>query len=67
MNKIIVFNPTELKDKNIPAYLNTELKKAYTNEKLSYITFIFNDLSKNLKDQNFNTLCSLPSSTILEE
>ena len=35
MNKIIVYNPDEIKDKNIPAYLNEELKKAYTNEKLS--------------------------------
>lgn len=52
MNKIIVYNPNELKDKNIPAYLNIELNKAYANEKLSYITFIFEDLSKKLKDQN---------------
>ena len=52
MNKIIVYNPNKIKDNNIPAYLNVELKKAYTNEKLSYITFIFDDLSKKLKDQN---------------
>ena len=52
MNKIIVYNPNKIKDNNIPAYLNMELKKAYTNEKLSYITFIFDDLSKKIKDQN---------------
>ena len=51
MNKIIVYNPNELKDKNIPAYLNIELNKAYANEKLSYITFIFEDLSKKLSEK----------------
>jgi hypothetical protein len=52
MNKIIVYNPKNIKEETIPAYLNTELKKAYANTKLSYITFIFEDLSKTLKDQN---------------
>ena len=52
MNKIIVYNPKNIKEELIPSYLNTELKKAYANTKLSYITFIFEDLSKMLKDQN---------------
>lgn len=52
MNKIIVFNPNTIKESSIPAYLNSELEFAYKNEKLSYITFIYDDLSKNLIDQN---------------
>ena len=53
MNKVIVFNPSNIKKNgSIPAYFNKELSNAYTKDNLSYITFIFEDLSKNLIDQN---------------
>lgn len=52
MNKIVKFDPKKIDGKSIPEYYNQELELAYKNEKIKYITFIFNDLYDNLKDAN---------------
>lgn len=52
MNKIIKFDPNTLNNISIPEYFNKELDIAYTNEKIKFVTFIFDDLYDNLKDAN---------------
>lgn len=52
MNKVITYYPTQLNGKSVPQFFNEELEKAYTNEKLTTITFIQSDLQENVKDFN---------------
>ena len=55
MNKIIIYEPSKL-NKSIPAYFNEVLNNTYSNEKVSYLTFVIKDLSEQCKDFNKFTL-----------
>lgn len=55
MNKIIIYEPSKL-NKSIPAYFNEILNTTYSNEKVSYLTFVIKDLSEQCKDFNKFTL-----------
>jgi hypothetical protein len=49
MNKVLTFNPTNIKYASIPEYFNAELNTVYNNEKVNFITFVYNDLYDNMQ------------------
>jgi hypothetical protein len=51
MNKIVIYDPHKL-NKTIPQYFNEILTSSYSNEKITYLTFVMQDLSEQCKDFN---------------
>lgn len=51
MNKIINYDIFKL-NMSVPAFFNSNLKDAYKNDKITYITFIQSDLLENIVDLN---------------
>ena len=53
MNKIITYIPQEIiKTQSIPKYFNSELEKAYKNDKIDNLIFIQKDIQDNIIDFN---------------